>query len=115
MPIIVQKSQKYLDLKERNVLRTNIVYDAHTKELINFAVIQLFIDTDEHTHEIIKHDFSHGCYNIHRNYLGHTNRIEKPEIPLSYGLYQHARNETRANWEERMIQFCIRYLPKELR
>ena len=107
--------QEWLDEKGNNVLFMNILFDETAKKIINFSVIQFFRDSNGKKHQVIKFDFSNGCYNIHRYYLGETNRTEMNHIELTPELYREAKNIVRQNWKDYSLKFRVRYFPDELK
>ena len=103
-----------LDDSGKNVMYTNSLYDTISKKMINFVVIQFYSDKNNKTHQVIKHDFSHGCYNIHKYFLGHSTRIEVRGEELSAQLFHRIKNDIRLNWKYYLHAYCLRYLPMEL-
>jgi hypothetical protein len=107
--------QEYLDDRRKNILYTEVLYDPFVKKIVNFTVIQFYIDQNGSAHQVIKHDFSHGCYNIHRYYLGRFSRKEAHAIELSSSLFHRLKKESKENWKAYRTQFLMRWLPHELK
>ena len=113
--IIEFSKEYYLNTDEKNILKTEILYDPSTKKIVNFTIIQFYIDDTRKKHIIVLHDFSHGCYNVHRYYLGHAMREEKRNTLLSMGLVHQIKKEVKATWKENRNHYLMRCLPHELR
>mgnify|MGYP001585339197 FL=1 len=100
---------------ESNIRYTNVLFDVDSKKIINFVVIQFYVDPMGEIHEIIKHDFSHGHYNVHKFYLGHTHRMENHEALLSVSIYQQAKADINQNWKDYVSQYRFRFLTNKLK
>lgn len=114
MDFVVQKYEKFLDPTKRNRLVTVITLHPITKALVNFSVLQLYLDKSGISYQVIKHDFSHGCYNIHKYYLGHLRRVEIRDRPLSNSLVYEVKQSIQADWIFFRNEFLRRFLPAEL-
>lgn len=107
--------QEWLDEKGNHILFMDILFDETAKKIINFCVIQFFRDSTGKKHPVVKFDFSHGCYNAHRHYLGDPARAEMSHIELTPELYRQSKITIRQNWKDYAFKFCLRYFPDELR
>jgi hypothetical protein len=114
MDVREYSSRKPLDKNERDWIITNEILDANTKQVINFTVLQLFEDRNQKSYPIIMHDFSHGCYNIHKYYLEKDHRQEYNHEPLRMELFYHAKLDVQQNWKYYRNEFLRRFLPYEL-
>ncbi len=114
MVIETHTHREALDSTKQNVLVATILYDTITKQIVNFCVLLLFKTKDGAIHEVIKFDFSHSCYNVHRYYLGHSMRQEKRDIIISPDLFREVKKDVRQNWQGYTLTYCMRHLPQEL-
>ena len=114
MDYIEHSRIRELDNTKQNRMRTNVLLEPMTKKLINFSILQLYIDQNKMTHPIILHDYSHDCYNIHKYYLGHEKRHEVYEEPLQDELYYRAKKDVLQNWRYYRNEYLGRFLPNEL-
>ena len=89
-------------------LRTEVLFFEETKRPLTFVAVQLYAKGDR-IYEIKKHDFSHGVYNVHRNYLGKTSREEHRGVELSNSLILECRNDIRENWRKYRDEFVLRH------
>ena len=114
MDFISRSTEKSLDGSERNTLLVDVVLHPVEKNLVNFVVLQLYIDSHRKKHQIIKFDFSHKYYNIHKYYLGHARRLELSHKFPSNELLHEAIVNVKANWHYYRDEYLRRFLPAEL-
>jgi hypothetical protein len=114
MSYIERRRDRYLDPQKRSIMITSTLFDPSKKTLINFIVLQLYKDNNSQKNEVIKHDFSHGCYNFHEYYLGHNHRTEVTDESITSDLYYRIKADILQNWQYYQNEYLRRFLPEEL-
>jgi|SRR3989344_2165549 len=96
------------DDSKADLMKTEILMDTETKKMVNFAVIQLH-NINGKMHQIKKHDFSHGTYNIHAYYEKLNDRKEYPEEILGHELFLRCKKDITDNWMEYRKRYARKY------
>ncbi len=89
---------------------SEVLFDAENKTPVRFVALQI-CELNGKMHEIIKHDFAHGVYNVHRFFENPGNKVEFPGIPISNGLIYSSKKDIMINWKDYKARFFTRHGP----